>query len=311
MRGMSSPDAASPPDPLQDTTPQAADTDRGSALLPWGGRVARIRAAVREDVLPSERADADALVMTAWLTADQRQRYLEGLRARDDSEDFARTLADERRVVLEEGADPVPDELESARAAEKAARQIPLRLLEAALLLVALALVIMGLRELELAVPPRSAAGLAVLWYLGGGIFAAIVAAAVGRLATRRRDKQLLDWAVSRPGQLGRGLPLRRPLQGESLGQAIAQGLGPALLVTAGVISIVAGASVLLIVLLSREGQNMVPMSIWALVGGALALILAVLMSYLRARRLWTMARRTRAAQWIGAAPVVEDSDGI
>lgn len=308
MRGMSSPDAASPPDPLQDTTPQAADTDRGSALLPWGGRVARIRAAVREDVLPSERADADALVMTAWLTADQRKRYLEGLRARDDSEDFARALADERRVVLEEGADPVPDELESARAAEKAARQIPLRLLEAALLLVALALVIMGLREL---VPPRSAAGLAVLWYLGGGIFAAIVAAAVGRLATRRRDKQLLDWAVSRPGQLGRGLPLRRPLQGESVGPAIVRGLGPALLVVAGVLGIVAGAAVLLIVLLSREGENLVTMSIWSLVGGALAVICAALMSYLRARRLWTIARRTRAAQWIGAAPAVEDSDGI
>lgn len=308
---MSSPDAASPPDPLQDTTLQAADTDRGSSLLPWGGSAARIRAAVREDVLPSERADADALVMTAWLTADQRQRYLEGLRARDDSEDFARTLADERRVVLEEGADPVPDELESARAAEKAARQIPLRLLEATLLVGGSALLAWtGLRIWQGTLAPRTEPS-ALALTVGIALVLVIIAAVVGVVATRRRDRQLLDWAVSRPGQLGRGLPLRRPLQGESVGPAIVRGLGPALLVVAGVLGIVAGAAVLLIVLLSREGENLVTMSIWSLVGGALAVICAALMSYLRARRLWTIARRTRAAQWIGAAPAVEDSDGI
>ena len=52
--------------------------------------------------------------MTAWLTAAQRARYAPSLRSGPSTEEFAERLADERRVVLEEGADPVADELASA-----------------------------------------------------------------------------------------------------------------------------------------------------------------------------------------------------
>src|SRR5699024_4869446 len=100
----------------------------------FGGRqAARLRAVVNADLLPEERASADALVMTAWLSAAQRAQYAPTLRSGPHPEEFAQRLADERRVVLEEGADPVADELESAALAEREARQVPLRILEGVL----------------------------------------------------------------------------------------------------------------------------------------------------------------------------------
>ena len=82
---------------------------------------------------------ADAAVMTAWLSPAQRARYAPSLRAVDDPDAFVERLADERRVVLMEGADPVPGELEDAARAEREARQTPLRVLEGVLLVGALA----------------------------------------------------------------------------------------------------------------------------------------------------------------------------
>src|SRR5690606_6152429 len=125
--------AMSTPPPMPSPTPRSP-----SAMPegPFGGRrAARLRAVVNADLLPRERASADALVLTAWLSAAQRARYAPTLRAGGGVEEFVQRLADERRVVLEEGADEVAGELESAAAAERSARQLPLRLLEGALLL--------------------------------------------------------------------------------------------------------------------------------------------------------------------------------
>ena len=104
------PEAAA--DPLQHGAP-------AFSAGPFAGRhAARIRAIAISSQLPEERALADSMVMTAWLSAAQRETYAEQLRARPDAEDFVERLAEERRVVLVEGADPVSDELESAAEAE-------------------------------------------------------------------------------------------------------------------------------------------------------------------------------------------------
>ena len=280
----------------------------------FGGRqAATLRAIVSADLLPEERAAADALVMTAWLTAAQRARYAPSLRSGPSTEEFAQRLADERRVVLEQGADPVDDELTSAADAEQQARQLPLRLVEALLLAVALVLILVtvvaGLRS--------EASGLAERFPEQGptllilALVAGLLAALVGAVATRRRDHLLLDWAVSRPGQLGRGLPLRRPLQGESAGPAVARSLGPALLVGAGVLLIVAGAALLLISPMLGDVGGMSHWAPWLLGGGAAALVAAVLLIYLRSRRVRTIARRTRAAEWIGPTPQVEEPPAV
>lgn len=275
----------------------------GTELGPFGGRqAARIRAVVAADLLPEERSAADALVMTAWLTPAQRASYASALRCGDHPEDFAQALADERRVVLEEGADPVADELEAAARAEREAAQRPLRILEALLLAVALgAVVVLVLGLLTGGDPAGEAlqAGLPAAAVLVGAV---VLAAAVGTLATRRRDRALLDWAASRPGQLGRGLPLRRPLQGGSAGPAILRALAPALLVGAGVLAIVAGAAILLITLMLGDEQGMAAAAPWLLGGGVLSLLVAVLAVHLRGRRLVTEVRRARAAQWLGPA---------
>ena len=142
-------------------------------------------------------------------------------------------------------------------------------------------------------------------------LVAALLAAVVGAVATRRRDRILLDWAVSRPGQLGRGLPLRRPLQGESAGPALVRALGPALLVGAGVLAIVAGAAVLLITLMRGEDGEMARWSPWMLGGGAASLVAAVLIVYLRSRRQLQSARRARACEWIGHAPPGEEPPAL
>ncbi|MGO1227670.1 hypothetical protein ACT3SQ_16820 [Brachybacterium sp. AOP42-C2-15] len=270
---------------------------------PFGGRqAARLRAIVNADLLPEERASADALVMTAWLTTAQRAQYAPSLRAGQHTEEFVQRLADERRVVLEEGADPVADELDSAAQAEQDARQLPLRLVEAVLLLVVLgcfvATVVLSIRSEGSGISDRLPDQ--ALPLLGTLVVAALLAAIIGKIATLRRDRILLDWAASRPGQLGRGLPLRRPLQGESAGPALVQALGPALLVGAGVLAIVSGAAILLITLMLGDEQGLGEYAPWMLGGGVVALVAAVLTIYLRHRRLLKVARRARAAEWIG-----------
>ncbi|WP_394214456.1 hypothetical protein [Brachybacterium vulturis] len=280
----------------------------------FGGRqAAKLRAIVSADLLPEERASADALVMTAWLTAAQRAQYAPSLRSGPSTEEFAQRLADERRVVLEEGADQVPDELESAAQAERQARQLPLRLVEAGLLLVAFTLlavtIIQSIRseaaEIAERFPEQGPTLLAV------ALVAGLLAALVGAVATRRRDRLLLDWAVSRPGQLGRGLPLHRPLQGESAGPAVARSLGPALLVGAGVLAIVAGAALLLISPMLGDVGGVSHWAPWLLGGGAAALVVAVLLIYVRSRRLRKIVRRSRAAEWIGPMPQAEAPSAV
>lgn len=276
----------------------------------FGGRqAAKLRAIVSADLLPEERASADALVMTAWLSAAQRAWYAPSLRSGPSTEEFAQRLADERRVVLEEGADEIPDELESAAQAEQEARQLPLRVAETLLLLVAFALlavtVILSIRSEATGLAerlPEQSLTLVVIALVAG-----LLAALVGTVATRRRDHLLLDWAASRPGQLGRGLPLRRPLQGESAGPAVARSLGPALLVGAGVLMIVAGAALLLISPMLGDVGGVSHWAPWLLGGGAAALVGAVLLIYVRSRRLRKIARRSRAAEWIGPTPQVEE----
>lgn len=268
----------------------------------FGGRqAARIRAAVNADLLPEERASADALVLTAWLSAAQRAEYAPSLRSGHHTEEFVQRLADERRVVLEEGADPVADELESAAQAERDARQLPLRGVETLLLLVvlgcAVAIVLRGVRADSLSWGGVGEPALPLLVTL---VVAAVLAAVVGVIASRRRDRSLLGWAVSRPGQLGRGLPLRRPLQGGSAGPALMYALGPALLVGAGVLAIVAGAAILLITLMVGDEQGLGAYAPWLLGGGVVSLVGAVIAIYLRHRRLLKVARRSRAAEWLG-----------
>ncbi|WP_234695609.1 MULTISPECIES: hypothetical protein [Brachybacterium] len=275
------------------------------------GQAARLRAVVNADLLPRERAAADALVLTAWLSAAQRERYAPSLRAPGSVEEFAERLADERRVVLEEGADPVADEVGAAAEAERGARQLPLRLLEGALLLGALVCVVLTvLRSLDAA---------DLTWHLAaksgpllGGMLACLVlAAVVGAVATRRRDRALLDWAVSRPGQLGRGLPLRRPLQDESAGPVVLGSLGPALLLGAGVLAIVAGAAVLLLSLMLRAEIVATEQAPALLIGGVIALVAATAAVYLGGRRRERRARRVRASEWIGPAPLDEEPPAV
>ncbi|WP_114855829.1 hypothetical protein [Brachybacterium sp. YJGR34] len=290
----------STPAPPPRHLPHGSPTGPGG--LSGGRQAARIRAIVTADLLPEERASADALVLTAWLTAGQRARYATSLRAGPDTEEFAERLADERRVVLEEGADPVADELESAAEAERAARQLPLRILEGTLLAMAVGSFALFVLTDVLDGGAASSLARAAVPYAAVMALAGLLAAVVGAVATHRRDRRLLDWAVSRPGQLGRGLPLRRPLQGESAGPAVAAALGPAVLVAAGVLGIVAGAAILLITLMLGDEQGWAAAAPWLLGGGALALIVAVTTGYLRGRRQLRAARRSRAVEWFGAS---------
>ena len=291
--------------PMSSTSPRHLPPRASSGPLTGVlfGQAARLRAVVNADLLPRERAAADALVLTAWLSAAQRERYAPSLRAPGSVEEFAERLADERRVVLEEGADPVADEVGAAAEAERGARQIPLRLLEGALLLGALVCVVLTvLRSLDAADLSRHLAAEAGP-LLGGMLACLVLTAVVGAVATRRRDRTLLDWAVSRPGQLGRGLPLRRPLQGESAGPVVLWSLGPALLLGAGVLAIVAGAAVLLLSLMLRAEIVATEQAPALLIGGVIALVAATTAVYLGGRRRERRARRVRASEWIGPAP--------
>lgn len=276
--------------------------------------MAKIRAIIAADLLPRERASADALVMTAWLSARQRARYAPSLRSSSGIEEFAEHLADERRVVLEEGTDPVADEHESAAQAEKRAGQLPLRVLEALLLLAAVAgLVLLAVGEFRsssstssMLSSPETAVTVAA-----AVVAAALLAALIGAIATRRRDRILLDWAVSRPGQLGRGLPLRRPLQGSSIGPAMVATLAPVLLIGGAVLGIVVGAALLLITLLAPAEGPTTDWSLWLFAGSAGALVLAVVLVQLRSRQRLQILRRSRAQEWIGPEGRTEEPPAV
>ena len=269
-------------------------------------QAARVRELVRADLLPEERALADATVLTAWLSPAQRARYAPSLRAVDDPDEFVERLADERRVVLEEGADPVPGEVEEAAAAERAARQTPLRVLEAVLLAGALACFVAIVLLLEASDLRNLDATPAWVPELAVGLVCCLVGAAViGAVATRRRDSAMLSWAVSRPGQLGRGIPLRRSLQAQSVGPAVLGSLGPAALIGVGVLTMVAGAALALISLMLRTDQDLTVPGIIAFVAGVIAFGVGVLLFYRRSRQLETIIRRTQSLQWFG--PLLED----
>src|SRR5699024_3917940 len=87
--------------------------------------------------------------------------------------------------------------------------------------------------------------------------------------------------------------------------------LGPALLVGAGVLLIVAGAALLLISPMLGDVGGMSHWAPWLLGGGAAAVVAAVLLIYLRSRRVRTIAGRTRAAEWIGPTPQVEEPPAV
>lgn len=297
--------------------PMPSPTPRSPSAMPegpFGGRrAARLRAVVNADLLPRERASADALVLTAWLSAAQRARYAPTLRAGGGVEEFVQRLADERRVVLEEGADEVAGELESAAAAERSARQLPLRLLEGALLLLeagcGLWIVLLTLDAKDAGTAADLPAQTLPLLLTLATLLA--LAALVGAVATWVRDRELLDWAVSRPGQLGRGLPLRRRMQGTSAGPVVLGSLGPAALVGAGVLAIVSGAALLLLSLAMRQeiaGEAIAPQ---LLIGGVIALVTAVLVVWFKGRRLERTLRRERAVEWIGPLPDADEPPSV
>lgn len=262
---------------------------------------ARVRELVRSDQLPDERALADAAVLTEWLSPAQRAQYAPSLRAVDDPDAFVERLADERRVVLEEGADPVADEVEDAARAERAARQTPLRVLEGVLLAGVLACFVgiiwlsmegdlQGLTSTPTWVPE-----------LAAGLVSCLVAAAVvGAVATSRRDRAMLSWAVSRPGQLGRGIPLLSALQVQSAGPSLLRSLGAAFMFGAGILATVAGAAILLITLVLRSEQDYTTLALVILVGGVVAFLVSVLLFRWYSRRLERVVRRAQAVQWFG-----------
>jgi hypothetical protein len=259
-------------------------------------RMRRIIDAAQVAAASGDRATTDAAVLARWLSGEQRGRYAPWLRSGDDPVEFVARLADERRVVLEEGADPVPDELDSATAAEHAAHQSALRVLETVWVLAALGcfggMVVMREEALWLAV------------LMGGAALSLVLAGATGAWATRRRDRRLLDWAVSRPGQLGRGIPVATPLQKETLGPALLIPLAPAALLGAGVLGIVAGAGVLLVSLLMRPDTelDLLRLCLILLGAGVVSLIGSVLASRWRAHRLELIVRRASAVEWFGAS---------
>lgn len=306
------------PSPSRPTLPprhlQHAASSHHGALFPGRG-AARLRALASSDALPRERAMADATVLTAWLTAAQRARYAPALRAGEDLDTFVERLAEERRVVLEEGAEPVADEVTAAASAERRARQPLLRVLEglalAAMVLAVVRVVLLALAAEAGVVPEQPR--LALLW-TGGAAAALLVAAVLGSAATRRRDRVLLDWASGRPGQLARGVPVARPLQRLSAGPAILAVLGPVLLLGAGLLAAVTGAGLLLFQLLSRDAPALVEAAIVLLVAGTAGFLLALALTALRTRRLGLIVRRAQAVEWLGplggASAQITPSDG-
>ena len=141
------------------TTPPRHLPGRGTAG-PTGvglfGQAARLRAVVNADLLPRERAAADALVLTAWLSSAQRERYAPQLRAGLQVEEFAERLADERRVVLEEGADP--DEAPALVRAALRPTEVPAHMIPKRVHVVA-ELPLLGIGKVDRAAARRHAGG--------------------------------------------------------------------------------------------------------------------------------------------------------
>src|SRR5699024_5524336 len=71
------------------------------------------------------------------------------------------------------------------------------------------------------------------------------------------------------------------------------------------------GAALLLISPMLGDVAGLSHWARWLLGGGAAALVVAVLLIYLRSRRVRTIARRARAAEWIGATPQLEEPPAV
>ena len=268
-------------------------------------QAARLRAEASSDAQPRDRAAGDATVLAAWLSPEQRARYAPSLRAGGDLEAFVARLAEERRVVIEEGPDPMGDEIAEAARAEGEARQTPLRVLEGVAVGVLVLLVV-----LAVVLPLRSSPTPQELaWTVGplvaGALLALVVAAVSASLAVHRRSQHMLDWATARPGQLGRGIPVRHPLQRAAAPTELAISLFLGMLLVASVLSVFVGAALLLVDLLLREGLLGMGATITLFVAGAVGLGVFVALSALRSRRTELLLRRGAAVEWMGA-----DEDG-
>ncbi len=265
--------------------------------------VARLRAAASSDLEPPEKALAHAIAVADWLGPERRAAYAHVSGWDRDGElgveEFVDLVASERRVALEEGIDPMPDELESAARAEQGARQMPLRILEALLLVLAfaafLATVLVDIIEND----GRNTVSDVAILLLSTAVALVLLAAAAGSVARRLRDRRLLAWAVARRGQLARGIPVRRPLQRVTLGPSFVRALGPALMLALGVASAVAGA---LILLLSLLDPSSMPTEVGALLLalGVVCFGLSVLWFRLNSRWTEETVRRAQSVAWLG-----------
>lgn len=281
------------------SSPRPEPTPADASPDDLGGReAAQLRRYAASSALPDERAQADAIVLTAWLTPQQRAAYASHLRSGGDLDAFVEVLAQERRVVLEEGAEEVPGELEAAAQAERSARQTPLRWAEGAALvltagfLAALITVAVqaGREVLSDPLPAAAMLGATLLCLIGAGV--------LGAVAARRRDRALLDWAAARGGQLGRGLPLVRPLQTAGIGPRLLTAVLPPVLIGAGILLATVGAGMLVYLLLVREAPGLVVISLVLLAAGAAAFVAAMVWSAIRTRRADLAARRELAVEW-------------
>lgn len=265
--------------------------------------VARLRAAASSDLEPPEKALAHAIAVADWLGPERRAAYAHASGWDRDGElgveEFVDLVASERRVALEEGIDPMPDELESAAQAERDARQVPLRILEAILLVLACAAFLAAaLSDITQNEGRDGLPGVAVL-LLPAAVALVLLAAAAGSVARRLRDRRLLAWAVAQRGQLARGIPVRRPLQRVTLGPSIVRALCPALMLALGVASAVAGA---LILLLSLLDPSSMPTGVGALLLalGVVCFGLSVLWFRLNSRWTEETVRRAQSVAWLG-----------
>lgn len=261
-------------------------------------QTARLRAEAASDAQPRDRAAADATVLAAWLSPAQRERYAPSLRAVGDLDAFVARLAEERRVVLEEGAEPVGDEIDAAAHAEDAARQTGLRVLEGVAVTALLLLVILAAVTVLRDPAPPAELAVRIGPLLAVAALALVVAAVAASLAVHRRSRAMLDWAVARPGQLGRGVPVRHPLQRASAPTELAISLGLGALLVASVLSVFVGAALLLVDLLLREGLLGLAPTLTLLVAGAVGLVVVVALGALRSRRTELLLRRGQAIEW-------------
>ncbi|WP_341854982.1 hypothetical protein [Brachybacterium sp. GPGPB12] len=247
-------------------------------------------------------------MLTAWLSAAQRERYAPSLRAPGSVEEFAERLADERRVVLEEGADPVADEVGAAAEAERAARRLPPRLLEGALLLGALVCVVLTV--------PRSLEAADLTWHLAaesGPLLGGMLAVPRARRG-RRRGRDAPPGPGGRAG-LG-GLPSRSAGARVAAAQAAAgrvRGAGDPRVPGPGAPARrgsprdrrrCRGAAALAHRAAEIVATEQAPAP---LIGGVIALVAATAAVYFGGRRRERRARRGRAAEWFGPVSQAEE----